>query len=249
MKVLKLLAFTCCLIPFDLFAQNPTSVEGDLYQSFKKIGYWYSYRFEHKGNADTSVNAIDSVDNANRRFGEKLKNYTAAYRFTLTEPFEKFNDTQLGIVSSDDGLFRIYSWDTFMGGTMRFYENVFQYKSGAEVHSILQKRDTSANGYIYRYTALQTFEANGTIYYLATYMGRFSTKDMISGIQVFSVQNGKLNSDVKLIKTDDGLQNKLSYHFNIFTINGDIKDKDIHFNSLLKTITLSAVGVRGKLIN
>jgi hypothetical protein len=133
---------------------------------------------------------------------------------------------------------------------MHFFENVLQYRAGASVHSILQK-DTSENGdgYVYEYDDIHTFSANGKTYYLAEYSGRFSTKDMLRGIQVFTIENGTLNKDVKLIKTESGLRSKLSFGFNIFSVTGNIKDENVHFNKKSQTITMPVVLAHGRVTN
>ena len=39
----------------------------------------------------------------------------------------------IDIVTTDDGLLRIYSWDTWLGGTMHQFENLFQFKCGDKI--------------------------------------------------------------------------------------------------------------------
>src|ERR1700759_5078448 len=143
MKATCLLTFLCCFFhSFRSFAQSPAVVEADIVSSFKKIGYWNAYRFSHSGSADTSVNAYDSVGKANKAFREKLAYYTSKYPFTLNLKFKDLEDSFLTILTSKDGSFRIYSWDNSLGGTMRYYENVFQYKTSSGVSAAL-KADTS----------------------------------------------------------------------------------------------------------
>src|SRR6185312_16832230 len=110
------------LIGLLLHAQTPKQIETDLLKSFKKIKYWDEQL------RDTSVNAGDSLYNANNEFGQKLQNYTEKYPATITYTFTLLKNEYLNICSSTDGLLRIYSWDTGGGGTMHEFENVMQYK-------------------------------------------------------------------------------------------------------------------------
>src|SRR5258708_102144 len=119
MKTNKLFAFSSCFfISFNSFAQTPKAVEADIYQSFQKINYRNGYRYGHSSDTGRVVNALDSPGKANKVFGDKLKYYTAKFPFTLSLKFSSFIDEGLGIFTSADGLFRIYSWDTRLGGTM-----------------------------------------------------------------------------------------------------------------------------------
>src|SRR3569832_1699030 len=113
----------CILITSSLFAQVPRRiVEDDLAKSFKKIDYW-----NQQQRKDTTGAWGDSLQSANDVFGKKLQYYTNKYLPTI---YSLYNLEPLGvkIVTSDDGLFRIYSWDTGGGGTMHEFENVMQYK-------------------------------------------------------------------------------------------------------------------------
>jgi hypothetical protein len=248
MKTACLFAFLCCLfVPVSLFAQSPGAVETDISTSFYKIGYWHGYRFSH--GEDTTVNASDSGWKANTIFREKLKNYASKYPFTLNLRFHDLDSSSLTILTANDRLFRIYSWDTNTGGTMRHFEDVFQYKWGAKVSAILKADTDEANRqYNYNYSKLYTLKANGNTYYLAIYQGQFSGKDRTEGIQVFAIENGKLNENVNLIKTADSLSSKLYYYYNIFTVADGISP-NISYNEALKTISLPVVAQHGKMTN
>jgi hypothetical protein len=248
MRAVYLFAFFCSFFAWDhLHAQSPNAIEEDVAKSFKKIAYWNAYRFSHAGSADTAAYAYDSVGNANKIFREKLTYYTSKYPFTLNAKFKDLDSTGLSIITSNDGLLRIYSWDNSLGGTMRFYESVIQYKAGPGVKAIVKADTTSVSGsYYYHYSNIYTLKANGRTYYLAIYFGRFSTKDMALGIQVFSIENGILSDKVNIIKTADGLSSNLFYNFNIFSVSGHIKDAKLLYNGTLKTISLPVVVAHGK---
>jgi len=249
MKATCPFTFLCAFVySFSTFAQSPKAVEADIVNSFKKIGYCNAYRFSHSGSADTSVNAYDSVGKANKTFRGKLANYTSKYPFTLNLRFKDLDDSFLTIVTSKDGLFRIYSWDNSLGGTMRYYENVFQYKTASGVSSALKADTGDGKGeYHYDYSKLYTLRSHNRTYYLAIYHGKFSTKDLAEGIHIFSIENGTLTDKVNLIKTADGLSDKLYYYYNMFSVTDKIKDKDIRYNEASKTISLPVIVGHGKL--
>src|SRR5688572_169486 len=76
----------------------------------------------------------DSLLIENALFKKLLIEYLKEDELTLTASFDTVVKAGLLIASSDDHLFRIYSWDTQTGGTMRFYNNVYQYKTRNKVY-------------------------------------------------------------------------------------------------------------------
>jgi len=246
MKAFVTFVFLCCCFAIvNLFAQTPKAVEGDLLKWDNRIDYWEQYINEQRDTTDAAAKKViageDSLEKANDVFGDKLKFYTNKYPFTISQNFKKLD---IIISTSTDGKFRIYSWDTEMGGTEHDFRNVMQYKNGKGVRSVLNM-DTSANiddNYEYYFSKIYTLTANDKTYYLGIYNGIFSTKDMEEGVQIFCIENGKLNTRVKLIKTASGLHNKLSYDYDYFSIPKKLKNVDIHYNPALKTLTIPVVG-------
>ena len=245
MKVFKVLVYLLFFIPCVTFCQTPKAIEADLVKSFKRIDYWYG----KKGDTTLDIlTATDSLAKANDVFGRKLQHYTSTYPFTINQKFPGFANTDLTIEGSSDGQFRIYSWDTYMGGTMHDFANVIQYKSGQKTNSILDTASGENEKYIYSYADLYNMSANNHVYYLAPYYGIFSGKDRGEGIRIFLIENGKL-IDAKLIKTTSGLRSKVYYDYNSFSVTKNIKDADIHYDPALKTISLPVVVGDGKVTN
>jgi hypothetical protein len=106
-------------------------------------------------------------------------------------------------------MFRIYSWDTWMGGEGHFFENVIEYKSGVDYKVIIDSTkslgDNRPNCH-----KLYTFIANDKTYYLVAYLYINSERDWDEGIRIYAIENGQL-IDVKLIKTDSDLYTDLIY--------------------------------------
>ncbi|MDB5153516.1 MAG: hypothetical protein JWR54_2267 [Mucilaginibacter sp.] len=241
MKLFKLFSLICCCFLYsNSYAQSPKEIEADLLKSFKKISYWSEQRSK-----DTSLNWINNLEEANEVFGNKLKYYTGKYPSTINCPFNSLKKEHLDIIMSADGLFRIYSWDTWQGGTMHDFENVLQYKSGGKVTSILDTTKSDED-YVYYYSNLYTMKAKGKTYYLAVYRGIFSTKDVSEGVRIFTIENGKLN-DAKLIKTPAGLHHKIEYGFDFFSeVDWKVRPA-IHFDKAKKTLYIPLVDETGKM--
>lgn len=153
-------------------------------------------------------------------FREKLSDYSRKYPSTLTYPFDSLRKKNIDIVSSRDKMFRIYSWDTWLGGTMHDFENIIQYKFGDKVYSKVYN-DTVTDGegeYIPFYSEIFTLKANNKTYYLGINNGIYSTKDASQSIKLFCIENDKLNDNVKLIKTKKGLVNSINVYFDFFSV-------------------------------
>jgi len=204
------LLFFSCSLSSGLSGQTLKQIEDDLFKSFKKIEYWRGK------SGDTAVDAVEALYRANDQFAVKLKQFTEKYPSTIKYPFSSLIKAHVDISTSNDGLFRIYSWDTETGGTMHYFENVMQYKSGATVKAIIDKPDGEAVSN-YNYNEIYSLQANGKVYYLARYLMIGSTKDVFDGIHVFTINNGKL-TNAKIIKTHSGLHNELSYEYDFGSV-------------------------------
>jgi hypothetical protein len=236
-----------CFAVGELSAQTPKQIEVDLLKSFKKINY-----YDDKERTDTTGNIkfLDSLENANTVFAKKLKDYTIRYPSTISQNFNLLRKEQLDIFTSSDGLFRIYSWETWLCGTMRDFANIFQYKAGNQVKSLyLHSPDLSDKyPYIPFYSNLYTFKVSPKTYYLGIYGCIYSTKDVGNGIKIFDIENGKLNDDVKILKTSSGLHSQIYYDFDFFSI-VDIpyeKRPTITFDVATQTIHVPLVAEKGR---
>lgn len=218
-----------CLFGGTLTAQTPQQIEADLLKSFKRID---------PANEDNS--------NANDLFAKKLYSYASHNATTISYPFTSLKREHMDISTSDDGLFRIYSWDTWSGGTMHWFESVFQYKAGSKALAVLdtprQEGDSRPN-----YNKLYTFKFNNRSYYIGIYLTIASTKDAGGGVQIFDIENGKLNDNVKLIKTGSGLHSTIDYNFDLFSeVDWKVRPTPF-FNGLTNTLHIPLIAANGKM--
>src|SRR5580704_8175864 len=100
-----------------LYGQDIKIFERNLSDAFGKIDYWSNRQYETAYNSSFT----DSLKNANVIFEKLLLDYTANYPQTLKYEFKNLIVEGVLIVTSEDGLFRIYSWDTQMGGTIEAF--------------------------------------------------------------------------------------------------------------------------------
>lgn len=191
-----------------LFSQALTveQIESDLHNSYSKL-----LSFRLSDNIEW-----DSIENQNNIFNNKINLYFSEYPKTLTFPFDSLLKDNFDIVTSKDKMFRIYSWDTWMGGTMHYFNNIYQYKIGETVLSEFYDYDNGGPSCFY--SQIYTLKANRKTYYLAISNRILSTKDATQSIQVFTIENNALNDSVQLIKTKNGLISSIDINFDFFSV-------------------------------
>ena len=212
LRVSLILALLLLVTPI-LFAQikSPKEIERDLKQAYQKI---LSARFEEDDYY------FEKVDSLNVKFRDMLSEYTSLYPETLVYPFDSLKESKIDIVNSEDGLLRIYSWDTWAGGTFHFFENVFQYRSEGKVFSKVYFDIPSNDQVIYIpfYSQIFSLKTKNKIYYLAINNGIYSAKDASQSIQIFAIENNEINDRVELIQTKEGMVNSIGVMFDFFSI-------------------------------
>ncbi|MDW9379934.1 hypothetical protein [Chryseobacterium sp. JV558] len=215
--------------------QNINAIEKQLELSFQKIGYWYA---DQNHNRD----AADSLMAANNEFEKLLLKHTSNPQ-TLKYDFKSLRKNGLQVSSSEDGKFRIYSWDTWNGGTMHFFKNIFQYEADNKVYSEIIGDNSEMNPQTFYYKINDIISENKK-YYLAQNMATYSSALTSHSIKVFSIDNGKLNSDARLIKTKTGIRNQLGYEIDLAAKsnwNNEIENYDIEYDAKKKIISIPLI--------
>lgn len=135
---------------------------------------------------------------------------------TLKYPFKALAG-KMFIATSPDGNFRIYSWDKQTGGTMRDFENIYQYRgANRRVYAIAAKsKKQDVNGFSHQVFQFDT--GKGRVY-LATFTFVLSTSANRQELALFAIDKTKLNADVKLIKTRTGLHNSVGFDYDFFSV-------------------------------
>jgi hypothetical protein len=201
--------------------------------------------------------SLNKIDNENfemhKLFREKFQKYLSNHPQSLTYNFDSLKNHNVYIVNSEDQLFRIYSWDNWTGGSMVFFDNIFQYKIGDKVQ-VSVKFDSSADGtgnYYPFYSKIYTLKVGNKKYYLAIGNSIFSGKDSRQSIEIFTFKNEKLNDKVLLIKTKKILTNVLNIDFDFFSvIDRPERPLDlIKYDESQKIIYIPFVTENGKITN
>ncbi len=122
------------------------------------------------------------------------------------------------IATSKDGKFRIYSWDTQSGGTMRDFENVVQYKAGnGRVYAVALARSKEGDVGGFSHQIFQ-FDTGDRRVYFANFTFIMSTSAIRQELSLYAIDGRKLNSSLKLIKTRTGLHNSIGFDYDFFSV-------------------------------
>ncbi len=240
MKLKIYLLIVSCFVSVNVFAQTqiPKKIESDLSESFDKINYWYMQQAD-----DTTGNALDSLFSVNEEFENKFTDYVSKHPFTIKCPFDSLVSAGVEVVNSTDKLLRIYSWDTDLGGQQHNVYNIFQYKTGPETVDLMYNVPETSYSVPADGNEIYDFTVNDKTYYLIHYISGVGINDHFEGVMIYAIEKGKLNTDVKLIKTKSGLHSHLNWHYTYAGSDDSSSASDSVevFNPKTKTITIPLI--------
>lgn len=207
-KSYTIVAVILFAVSISAFGQTPEKIEQELVQHIKNINDW-AMRTNRTGE-DLS----EKLAREQQTFRNKLLKITKR-RSTLKFEFTKLVK-YIHIATSPDRKFRIYSWDTRSGGTMHFFDNVYQYlgKNG-KIYSRSNEEKGNAGAFYTKVFQLNT--RHGRIY-LARSQSVLSTSYNGQAISLFKIRNKSLDGNIKLIKTASGLTNSISFAYDFFSV-------------------------------
>jgi hypothetical protein len=163
----------------------------------------------------------DSLEYYSSLFTTKITNYIKDNPSTLDYPFQSLIDSNCcWITTSKDGSFRIYSWDMLTGGTMHFFNSIYQWKSNGKVFIYTPTFGEDGFPSTGFYTEIFTLHANNKTYYLTINNGSESSTVAYQGIDIISLENGSFNDTIQLIKTKEGFTNSILLECDINKYNG-----------------------------
>lgn len=202
--IFVLLAFSLCA-----FGQSNRKIEQELVRHIKNIEKWSEYG----GGYDPARSEKLSRENA--IFQKKLLKYTKRAS-TLKYKFAEL-DKYLSMAASEDGKLRVFSWDTQSGGSMHFYETVYQYQGkNGKVYSKPDALDEGDPGsFAHEIFTLNTKTENIYLVYSTSILSNANSAQWIT---LFKIGKNFLTDNVKLVKTDEGIENYLGMEYDFFSV-------------------------------
>jgi len=235
--LLTVIAASTIIGSTSVLAQSAISIEKDLLAKIKKV---------ISSSAYTGVRDDTALEKANDDLKQALIKY-AGLAATLKYAFPRLSK-EIDVVTSADKRFRVYTWDRQDGGTMHFYETVYQY-IGADGKSYGRGVDPpedpdedvgDSGAYVIDVYMLDTKPGRA---YLVQSSSRLSSSEITEQIDLFRIDGNKLDTDPKLIKTAEGLTSSLGFEFDLFSVL-NLKKRPIRlikYDAAAKTITLPVV--------
>lgn len=161
----------------------------------------------------------DKLEAENENFETFFKKTISGNPSSLTYSFDSLKSSNIHIVTSDDNQLRIYSWDTWLGGTMHDFKNIFQFKSNDQIHTTLVKSNVEIveEAYVPFYSDIFTLKTASQTYYLAVNNGIYTSKDLSQSIIAFHINYDKLEK-ANIFKTENGLTNSIDINFNFLSV-------------------------------
>lgn len=213
------------------FGQTPAAMEKEMVGLYEKINANSAYSSNHDS---------ELLEKSNEDFKRKILQYTKSAP-TLKYKFSELEE-DVSIATSEDGKFRVYSWDRMDGGTMHFFETVYQFQ-GADGNVYSKSNDLEegdSGSFVYE---IFEVEAKTEKVYLVCSTSILSTSDAYQSVNLFEIENNSLNSNIKLIKTKTKLNNSLGFEYDFFSV-VDRKERPIKlilFDKKTKTISIPVV--------
>lgn len=183
-------------------AQSAKAIEGELVRHLDNIGM----------NADKDA----ILNRENKALKQKLLLH--GKRLTTLRYDFKALAGKMYVATSKDGRFRIYSWDTNTGGSMKFFDGVFQFQSrrGRVYSQSFSGAGTGdPRGF---YSQVFQFDTGKQRVYMAISNSIFSTSQMRQDLNVFAIEGERLNTNVRLIRTTTALRDSVGFEFDFFSV-------------------------------
>lgn len=221
--IAKILAFVSLTTP--VFTQNLDTIEKDLVDAYAPISSFFRI-------------AYDSVQYYSQQFDQKISTYLEKYPATFKHPFTQLKE-HCFIATSADGMLRIYSWDTWLGGTAHIFKSIAQFQSGAAIFL----EEIGGLGFFPEIYSLKTPQKT---YYIAVSHGIFSTADAGQSVEAFTIMQNELRP-VELFKNQEKLSSSISFEFDFFSVVGHPERplKLIKYDEKKKIISVPVIGKDG----
>ncbi len=217
-------------------AGSTAEIDEHLAGLLQHLDHWHTYSSDN-----TSINPEDSVADVDTKLTEYLKDVSLKYPQTITGRYPKATKIGLSAIASDDNKICLYSWDTYLGGSMRNYSDYIQYAGTNGMYvKCMNCNDTEQGDYGTDYNSIIAIHTttNKTLYFI-TGMAVISTKDRAESISAYEIE-GDLLKPASVFKTTTKTLNSIDYGYDSFASNVDPLPH-IHFGNDNKRLYIPIV--------
>jgi hypothetical protein len=168
---------------------------------------------------DQGDDYYEQIEKASAEFARAIKLNPASLRY----PFRRLIDSHVcRIKTSEDGRFRIYSWDILGGGSARYFNSIIQWKDRAARQQHTQYNYSKSEFDIVApyVEEIHTVDVGQNRYYLTIWGHVISSSGYNQSIQAYTIRNSKLIDSDKLFKT---LKDSLNNIYVDFSANNQVR--------------------------
>jgi hypothetical protein len=159
----------------------------------------------------------DSVSYYAEKFENEFATFIKNNPTTIDYSFKNIIDSNIcWVKTSSDKNFRIYSWDSWTGGSMHIFKTIYQWKSNGKVFSSFPQYAEGDPGSFC--SKIFTVPIKNQFFYLAITNGVFSNKDMMQQISTYNIKENQLIDTAKIFKTKTKKLNNISVEFDFFSV-------------------------------
>jgi hypothetical protein len=205
-----------------VYAQSIEEIDHKLATYLDRLACWSAH-----SNKDTTVSRRDSLASINYSIASYIEHVCHKKPVSVLKSLPKAGERGLTVMASDDDKLLLFSWDTKMGGTMRYYDDIVQYTAGNTL-KVAHMVDTSVDGdYGSDYMNITTIHttSNKTVYLVQDYC-IISTNDRSESITAYTIEHGVLKT-ADMFKTKTQLLDDIEYHYDAFASMKKYPGKDI----------------------
>jgi hypothetical protein len=153
---------------------------------------------------------------SSQQFTDSLTYLIKNNNSTLNYPFEKLQkENALKMATSADKKLRVYSWDNNSGGTMRFFNQIYQFDANGNITVNASLASNDSQAYFSKIYTVQN--KNKESIYLVISNSILSSKYSVQHINAYKIGTENLQS-VAVFKTKTNTLDKISVEYDFFSV-------------------------------
>lgn len=160
---------------------------------------------------------IDSLIVINsKRFTDSMSDLIKNNPNTFNYSFELLQkENAINLISSADDNLRVYSWNNHLGGTMRFFNQIFQFKSNEQITVDIHLAEKDPQAFFSKIYEVQNNKKE--TFYLVISNSILSSKYSVQHINAYKIDTGKLNK-IQVFKTKTNTLDQISVEYDFFSV-------------------------------
>ena len=153
---------------------------------------------------------------SSQQFTDSLTYLIKNNNSTLNYPFEKLQkENALKMATSADKKLRVYSWDNNSGGTMRFFNQIYQFDANGNITVNASFASNDSQAYFSKIYTVQN--KNNESIYLVISNSILSSKYSVQHTNAYKIGTENLQS-VAVFKTKTNTLDKISVEYDFFSV-------------------------------